>query len=265
MKHVALFMRVLVLLFWLPAVGCDAAKLAPAWVRALVVDPPLPPPVSIVIACDHSVGATCGEAELAANVEASLQVAAARPYSRVALWSVGSDVAREVARVDSPAASDRGDRARAAQQRVWIERSRAELLAAAQTIFSSAPPHASPIAESISAIRLAVRGPLILVFSTDTLQYSRDTFDFECKKLPEPGVFLARLQALSLLAPGSLTDTSVFFANARISQSVESRCPLSIARTSTIRALWSSAITNGGGTVTFTADSVTPADLGGAQ
>lgn len=195
-------------------------------------------------------------------------MAAARPHSTVSLWSFGGDVAStmELARVESPAASNRGDRARAAQQRQWAESSRADLLRAARVIFAAEPRRSSPIAEGLSAIALSRAGPdRILLVSTDALQCTRETFDFECKKLPQSSAFLARLKALSLLTPGSLTGTRVVFVNTRIGAVGENRCATTIARIAAVRNLWSAAITNAGGTVRFTTDSVTTKDLGGVE
>ena len=246
--------------------SCDALKSVRSWGATLVNDPVPLPPVGIVVACDHSSGSVCGPAELSSNVDATLQMAAARPGSTVALWTFGSDVAstRELVRVESPAASTRGDRARAAQQRSWIESSRAELLRASRSIFSTDPLRSSPIAAGISALALSRHEhDAIYVISTDGLECTRETFDFECKQLPNTKVFLARMKALALLTQGSLTGTRVIFANARIGAVGNDRCPISISRVSAVRSLWSAAITNAGGTVRFTTDSVTAADLGG--
>lgn len=261
-------MRYLLFLCGLLLCSCDGLRSVRSWGATLVSDPVSLPPVGIVLACDHSLGSTCGQVELAANIDAGLAVAAARPGSTVALWSIGSDVAstRELVRVESPAASTRGDRARAAQQRSWIDLSRVELLRASRSIFSTAPLRSSPIAEGISALALSRHDQdAIYVISTDGLQCTRETFDFECKQLPDAKVFLAKMKALALLTQGSLSRTCVIFANARISAVGNDRCPISISRVSSVRSLWSAAITNAGGTVRFTTDSVTAADLGGTQ
>jgi len=261
-------MRRIPLLFAFLLVACDAVKSAQKWAGALVSDPPSPPPMSIVVACDNSLGSTCGQVELAANIESPLQAAVHRPHSRVAAWSFGADVAstHELAHVESPEASTRGDRVRAAQQRQWIESSRADLLRATQVIFAAQALRSSPIAEGISAISLSHRGPnLVIVVISDGLQCTRETYDFECKKLPPPSVFLARLKALSLLTPGSLKGARVIFANARIAPVGENRCAMSISRVSAVRELWTAAIKNAGGTTTFTTDAVTAADLGGTN
>jgi hypothetical protein len=258
--------RYLLFLCGLLLYSCDGLKSVRSWGATLVNDPAQLPPVGIVLACDHSSGSTCDPDALSSNIDAGLAVAAARPGSTVALWSIGSDVAstRELGRVESPAASTRGDRARAAQQRSWIESSRAELLRASRTVFSTDPLRSSPIAEGISALALSRHEhDAIYVISTDGLQCTRETFDFECKQLPGAKAFLARLKTLSLLMPGSLTGTRVIFANARIGAVGNDRCPISISRVSAVRSLWSAAITNAGGTVRFTTDSVTAADLGG--
>jgi hypothetical protein len=262
-------MKRLVLVFglFLLACGSPVGSGVSSWTRGLFSEPALPSPLSIVLVCDHSVGSTCGQVEIAANIEAALEVAAARPGSTVSLWSLGGDVAStsELARVESPAASNRGDRARAAQQRQWIEGRRTDLLRAARVIFSAAPRRSSPIAEGISVIALSRVGPdRVIVFSTDALQSTRE-LDFECKKLPEASVFLARLKSLSLLTPASLAGTRVIFANARIGEVGENRCAMTISRIATVRSLWSAGIRAAGGTVRFTTDSVTAKDLGGAE
>lgn len=256
------------LLCTLLLLSCDGTQSASSWTKSLVSDPPPPTPISIVIACDNSLGSTCGQVELAANIEAGLQVAVARSRSSVAVWQFGADVTamRELGRVESPEASSRGDRARAAQARQWVESSRADLLRATRVIFDGQPLRSSPIAEGISAIALSRRGPdQVLVLIGDALQSTRDTFEFECRNLPDTAAFLARLKALSLLTPGSLTGTRVIFANARIAPVGENRCAMSVSRVSSVRSLWSAAITNAGGTVRFTTDAVTAADLEGAR
>jgi hypothetical protein len=248
--------------------SCDAGQSVSTWTKDLVSDRPSPAPISITVACDNSLGSTCGQVELAANIEGALQIAVNRPHSAVAVWSFGADVAstHELAHVESPEASTRGDRARAAQQRQWVESSRADLLRATQVIFSTPPLRSSPIAEGISAISLSRRGPNpVVVVISDGLQCTRETFDFECRKLPEASAFLRRLKTLSLLAPGSLTGTRVIFANARIAAVGENRCAMSVSRVTEVRSLWSTAITNAGGTASFTTDAVTTGDLGGTN
>jgi hypothetical protein len=261
-------MRRTPLLLGLLLVSCDAANSVRSWGGSLVSDPPPLPPVSIVLACDNSLGSTCGQVELAANIESALQAAVNRPRSAVAVWSFGADVAstHELAHVDSPEASTRGDRARAAQQRQWVEGSRADLLRATQVIFAAQALRSSPIAEGISAISLSHRGPNpVIVVISDGLQCTRETYDFECRKLPDAPTFLRRFKSLSLLLPGSLTGTRVIFANARIAAVGENRCAMSVSRVTAVRSLWSTAITNAGGTASFTTDAVTPGDLGGTN
>jgi len=261
-------MRKTTLLLSLLVLACDGRESVGGWAKGLVSDPPAPPPISIVVGCDFSSGSTCGQVELASNIDAALQVAATRPRSSVAVWSFGVDVAstHELARVVSPDASTRGDRARSAQERQWVESSRADLLRATQVIFAAQPLRSSPIAEGISAIALSHHDPnQVLVVISDGLQCTRETFDFECKRLPDSAAFLARLKALSLLTPGSLAATQVIFANARIAPVGENRCATSISRVSSVRSLWSAAITNAGGTVRFTTDAVTAAELEGAR
>ena len=116
--------------------ACDGRESVGSWAKGLVSDPPPPAPFAIVVACDNSSGSTCGQGELAANIESALQIAVTRPHSSLALWSFGADVAttREVARVISPEASTRGDRARSAQARQWVESSRADLLRATRVM-----------------------------------------------------------------------------------------------------------------------------------
>jgi hypothetical protein len=176
-------------------VGCNRVRSAATWTKGLLTDPPPPPPLSIVLACDHSTGSTCGQVELAANIDVTLLDAARRPHSTIALWVIGGDVGstRELTHVDVPDESTRGDRARAAQQRTWIEASRAELLRASKAIFSVEPTHASPLAAAISAISLSRPGSTIVLI-TDGLESTRETFDFECKKLPDAHKLLARFK-----------------------------------------------------------------------
>ncbi len=95
------------------------------------------------------------------------------------------------------------------------------------------------------------------------MQVSAETFDFECHRLPSPAQFVSRLHQVSLLAPGSLAGTRIIFANDRVT--AIDRCPLTLSRIAGVRRLWSEAIRDAGGTVTFSTDAVTPEELGGAQ
>jgi len=261
MRKVAVLLSLLVL-------ACDGRESVGSWAKGLVSDPPPPTPIAIVIALDVSKGSTCGQVELASNIESALQVAASRPHSSVAVWLFGADVAttRELARVISPEASTRGDRARSAQQRQWVESSRADLLRTTRVIFDAQPLRSSPIAAGITTILLSRRDPnQVLVVIGDALESTRETFDFECKHLPSTTEFLARLKSLSFLTPGSLTGTRVVFANARIAPVGENRCAMTVSRVASVRSLWSAAISNAGGTASFTTDAVSPAELEGTK
>jgi hypothetical protein len=171
---------------------------------------------------------------------------------------------RELGRVSSPDAGTRGERAERAAQRAWIEKSRASLLRASGAIFVDRP-RSSPIAEALSVSALARRGPNpTIVVISDGLQVSAETgTDFECGRLPSPARFVSRLHQLSLLASGSLSGTTVIFANDRVS--AIDRCPLTMARLQAVRELWSAAVQQAGGRVVFSTDAVTPEDLGGAR
>lgn len=246
--------------------GCDSGTSAGAFLATLFRDPPAPAPITLTILADPSLGSPCGVVELTGNIDAALAAAAPRPRSTVAVWVMGADLVstRELARVSAPEASSRGDRARQAAQRTWIEASRAELLSASRSVFADRP-RSSPLAEALTAVAFARHGPNpTIALVTDGLQVSAATYDFECsRKLPEPAQFVSRLNKLALLTPGSLSGTNVVFANDRIT-SVD-RCALTMSRVATVRNLWSAAIRNAGGTVSFTTDAATTKELGGVQ
>jgi len=245
--------------------GCDSHSAVGSSLRTLFGDAPSPSAVTITLLCDPSAGSPCEPAELTANIDVALAVAASRPGSSVAVWVMGATLAgtRELGRVTSPEASPRGDRAWRASQRAWIVTSRTSLLHVSGAIFADRP-RSSPIAEAVSVLSFARRGPNpTIVLVSDGLQVSAETFDFECRRLPEPARFVSRLRQLSLLVPGSLSGTRVIFANDRVT--AIDRCPLTMSRLRAVRDLWSAAVQQAGGRVMFSTDAVTTEDLGGAQ
>ena len=246
--------------------GCDSRSSVGSSLQTLFGDSPVSPRITVTIIADSSVGSPLGPAELGANIDAALAVAASRPRSSVAVWVMGATLpgTRELGRVTSPDAGTRGERAERAAQRAWIEKSRASLLHASRAVFVDRP-RSSPIAESLSVVAFARRGPNpTIVLVSDGLQVSAETgTDFECGRLPSPARFASRLRQLSLLAPGSLSGTRIIFANDRVT--AIDRCPITLSRIAGVRRLWSEAIRDAGGTATFSTDAVTTEDLGGAQ
>src|SRR5947207_1423391 len=81
--------------------GCDSRSSVGSSLQTLFGDALPPPPVTLTLLADSSVGSPCGPAELGANIDAALAAAASRPRSSVAVWVMGATLpsTRELGRV----------------------------------------------------------------------------------------------------------------------------------------------------------------------
>lgn len=253
MKH--LFPILLCLLF----VSCDSptGQSLSAWTNVLR-DPPEKPAMHFSLLCDRSIGSTCSESTLSANIEAAIRTVADRPGSTVAIFALGPDLAstRELGRVTVARPTIRRERARAAHTKRLIEEARAALLRDAQPLFAADPLRSSPLAEGI--MKVALSRPLpqhTIIVTSDALEFSKSTgFDMECR-VPKPERFTRRLQELSLFTPGSLRGTRVAFVNQQLGSIGGNRCDQSLARVTAVRAAWTAAGRAAGATATFSTDS----------
>lgn len=249
--------RIILFAFLLVACDSPAGNTVREWSSDLFRDPPPLPAAHFSILCDRSIGSTCGELELSANIQAALSSVAATPGSTVALFVLGPDLAgtRELARITVRAPRIQRERARRSQERAFIDASRVELLRAVQPLFASDPLRSSPLAEGITKIALsrpAANHTIIVV--SDGLEFAKSTgTDMECAT-PKPEVFVRRLHARSLFTAGSMVGTRLLFVNQHLGAIGGNRCEQSIHRIGTVRAAWTAAGRAAGATVTFSAD-----------
>lgn len=254
MKHLFL---ILLCLF---CVSCDspAGQSITAWTNNVLRDPPDKPALHFSLLCDRSIGSTCSELALGANVDAALRSVADRPGSTVAIFALGPDLAstRELGRIIVPRATIRRERARVAHTRRYIDEARGALLRDAQPLFVADPLRSSPLAEGI--MKLALSRPLpnhTIVVVSDALEFSKSTgVDMECG-VPKPERFTRRLQERSLFLPGSLRGTRVAFVNQQLGSIGGNRCDQSLARVTAVRTAWTAATSAAGASATFSTDS----------
>lgn len=219
-------------------------------------DVPAPPPLALAIGCDRSLHAPCTKETLLATAERAAEVIATRPGSQLAVWLIGGSVGetRELVNVASPPQTGKGRGTQAEQARRFVASTRALVLAAAEPALAGAPPHRSPLVESLAKMALAdTHGlPRHLVLITDAREVSPDTADFECsKRLLAETDWQRRLDKQHLLAAGSLAGFAITFSHMTASPS--GRCPVSVERELSIRHLWESCLKHAGvARVTFT-------------
>jgi hypothetical protein len=236
-------------------IACGKAEI-PDWLTRVVGDPPAKEALHFTLLCDHSLGSTCDEAALPANLDGALVAVADRPQSSVSVVTLGTDLAttRELARVTVPRPANHRARAQQSEQRRFVDAARAELLRSAQPIFSVPSLRASPLAEGITKITYA-KPPQTVVIISDALECSRTTeFCFECSLVPTPKQFVEQLQRKALFAPGSMRGTHLVFVNQRLGTIGGNRCPQTMARVQAVRAAWTAAAKAAGATIDFSTD-----------
>ena len=230
------------------AVGLNEAAPKPAEVLHVVVDASEGSPGSI--------------ATVETTVDRALAYAAERPGSEVRVWALGLELSdtRLLASVRSAAPKRRGERARKAEAKRFMDASKPLLLQAVRPIFDHPAKKQSPIAGGLSRVaysRIAGIHRTIIVI-TDAREVSGDPLrvDFECdKKLPDAKTFVATLQTNALLAPHTLDNTDVYFAFVALEAIPKRGCPVTLARAQQIELIWRAAcVAAGATTVSFTTD-----------
>jgi hypothetical protein len=225
-----------------------------------LAEDPLPPAELLDVVLDASEGSPASPTTLDATLTSTLPYAAARPGTLVRLWALGIDLAgtRLLATVQSAAPKRRGEHARKAEAQRFIETAKPLLLQAAVPVFERAATKQSPIAEGIarvaySAAPAGMQRHIIVI--TDAREVGGVLkVDFECGAVPEPVVFARRLQANAVLAPRTLTHTTIHVAYVALETVPKRRgCGVTLARAEKIEAAWRAAFTAAGATaVSFT-------------
>ena len=227
-----------------------------------LAEEPLPPAELIDLVLDASEGSPASLVTAETTTDRALTYAAARPGTRVRVWALGMELADTtmLASVESTAAKRRGERARAVEAQRFIAAAKPVLMQAILPIFDRPAKKQSPIAEGLSKVAYSraprgMRRHIVLV--TDARQVGGVLkFDFECGNVPDPDSFVERLQKNVILAPDTLTDTTVHFAFVAL-EAVPKRpgCSVTLARAQAIETAWRAAVAGAGATeVYFTTD-----------
>jgi len=247
---------IFLLLFCMLMLGCStasAAELLTSMCRGIgACDEPAPAPQDFDIVCDGSYGSTCTQKAVEQTLDVVLARAARRSGSRVRLWGLGSDVADTaiLGEQQSSAASKRGPKARDAHEARFVLNAREFLLKAAEGFLASPGKRRSPIAEGLS--RVAMSPPAggaqrIVILVTDAREVS-SFGDFECAPLPPQAYLLKALGRSKVLTQDSLSRVRVYFTFMTMAPVKGRPCPVTIARATQIRSLWTAALAGAGAT-----------------
>jgi len=247
-------MWVAVVALCLPALvvltGCD--QMQSAMVQVGIADPELPPPNTVDVICDASVGSTCTRETLYTSLGSVLQYAGRRPGSTVRLWVLGMDFANSalVGEQVSTRPARKGPKIYKAHIERWTESVREYFLKAAEPFISHPGNTRSPIAEGIS--KVAIYGspggvPRVILLISDAREVS-GFGDFECGTLPTADTFTGKAHQAGVLAPGSLTNARFLFAYVTEGEVQGHRCAFTVARAAKIRRLWEEALRRAGAT-----------------
>jgi hypothetical protein len=232
-----------------------------------VEDAPQPPAQEIDILCDASAGSTCTPETLRNTLEAALPSVAARHSSTVRLWMLGREVADTVqaASVTMDAKVRSGKAERASRDR--FVKDGLNMLDAAAAPYFSQHANRSPIAESISKLALyhtLAGAERIIVVISDAKEFS-GLGDLECK-VPEPAVFISRLDVNRVLVPGSLAGAKVVFGDVNLSHIDGDRCVSTLAAADQVQRIWETALKHAGASeVLFEAGEPILTEKGGAE
>lgn len=211
-----------------------------------VEDAPVLPPRVIRVVCDWSETSPCEHGVVMQLVSSAIHEAYKRPGSHAEVYLLENTVAetRRIGSVTIPPRGDRGERAARAAEEHFIESVRPMLCAPLGAALASARPRQSPIAESLDKVSLGpTRGmPVEVIVVSDGRQYSSDLGDFECRRLPTPEDFLARLRRRGLLAPGTYANTRVHFLMGDHGRIPRRDCPVTMSRERAIMQLWTTAL-----------------------
>jgi len=209
------------------------------WLNAC--DEPTPPPESIDIVCDTTIGSSCTRETMARVVDASLQYAIRRPGSRVREWAIAKSVAETnpVGEREIPPPPRGSARAKKAVESKLIEASKEYFMTSMAAAFSAPGIRRSPLFEAVGKVALADSGklPRRIVIVTDAREVS-SLGDFECGFLPTDAKFVKKLHTRRILPVSSLAGVSVELAFVQSTVGPARGCPVQLEREMRIRELW---------------------------
>lgn len=251
----ARFLPLLGLLALLVFSGCDRAVVqqAAASVRHAVV-PSVAVPLTVDIVVDAGDGAA-SPAGVAATIRAAVDAAVTHPGSVVRLFQVGESRVSEsrlVAGYVFPAPRRPSRRAVLLHEREHRTAANRSLLRASERLFAERRRRQTRIAETLSIVALAgnpSRGTRVIVIESDLRETS--IADLECTT-PERRVFIEQLDDAGLLRPGSLRETTIWFAHARPNDVEADRCTSSVRHFTDLTSLWRVVLERAGAKVLMT-------------
>lgn len=211
-----------------------------------------PAPEEVLIICDAGAASTCTESSFAATLDVVLPYAAARPGSRVMLWSVGEQPtdSRLVAEREVSGSKRRGLRAVQAHQRRFVADARSFFVTAAAPLFRDRKRTQTPLFETITAATLqpsSLHRRLFLI--SDLREQTPRTATTECSPLPNAVRLIERLHQRGILTPGLLRDTTVHLSFVTYTSVEGERCPFDIGRFAQLQSLWRAVLQASGATV----------------
>lgn len=250
-------------------VGCQGGtppELASTLQTLGITDAPVQAPVAVTVLCDPTEGSTCERGSVQTMVARVADSLFERPGSTVRVVVLGATPAetRQVAMLTTPPAAERSARATRLARERFLATVEATICPGLDATLTRARPRASHIAEALDEVALAhdPRLPLVLIALTDLREVSPALGDFECRPLPTPEVFRARLTARNILVRGSLTGALVTFLVADRGPVLRRPCPVTMGAERRRQAIWSSALRGAGARdVRFVADLPSNADL----
>ncbi len=225
--------------------GIDLSSLTRTceWLNAC--DEPTPPPESVDVVCDTTIGSSCTRETMIRVVDASLQYAIKRPGSRVRAWAIAKTVAETnpVGEREVPPPPRGSARAKKAVESKLLETSKEYFMTSMAPAFAAPGIRRSPLFEAVGKVALADSGtlPRRIVIVTDAREVS-SLGDFECGFLPTDAKFVKKLHSRRILPVSSLAGVSIELAFVQSTAVPARGCPVQLEREMRIRELWRAAL-----------------------
>jgi hypothetical protein len=221
-----------------------------------LIDPAAAPSETIDLLCQVSDETPCDARRFSATLELAAAFAHARPPSDLRVWTVDSSPsgATLVGSLSIPDRASQSARRALQTERLFVEGARAALCPPVVARLGGPAGQGVGLAEALTKVSLAPSRGLprrIVVLSSG---YESGVARFRCRLLPTVRQWQTLLTRRHLLAPGSMSNTTLHFGHMDLATMPRRRdCPTSsIARDLHVRELWRSALTDAGAVrVTF--------------
>lgn len=252
--HLVVFHRLavaVVLIFSFPSCdgGIDQAGVSKKMQKWGLLDQEAKPRRFLIL-CDASLLAPCSVETLTRTLDEVLPAAGAQAGSPIEVWMLGNSSVgdtRSLGEQVSPLLSDVREKLRKQKLASWQAEARTFFLKAAEPFFKATRPKRSVLTESISKLALAHdhQLPTELIVISDAREVSSVGGDLECGAPPSPASWTSRLQRRSILSPGTLTATKVYWTFVGMG-STAPRCATKLKQEMAVRALWQHALAAAG-------------------